>query len=1296
MFKDTEIKRQLRELLRLKRSGELDTEEKILNSNNEYWRDSVLYADLERYVYHQDEEIKLNTLALIVESKKSTLRFTSRELDIIILFLNVNFKEKIEFVPLIQKVLKRMKDGLTVMRRQSVQNVKTSYLIKKEISNASLHMKQTILDQYCSVASDLQKAINMYCTVFQTLHDMCICSPDATYTRRKSSLQILLSMKDILGNEYKQVTWETRQSEAVFNLMLLDTYEENKEMALKIMKSMDPCLLQLDDESYVRDIILVAMELGNSIRPIDTITSAYMLKLSMLSPILLNVLESSFSLTKQSENNTEAIVLQLLLLLLKELKQSSALAKENIVKTVTQHSLYGYLFCIRSLLEECNLKSIEENHVWQNTIGELVSLCFELSHAVSLIVNNSSPEGHLPTDLNLRTIDETNHSTSDEQIVTPQMVLLCSWRTIKEVSLLFGLLAIKAPMFEDNSSIGLLNDGQIVQIGEHLVSLLSETKHRGAFEQAYVGFSQLCSHLWHLNKENLNRLPKMWLHQILFAIIGFKSNLKFCATRRSAGLPFIIQAILSTEPRKYKDTKTITFDSVMKILLGFTQLNDDENVLEKVQQLIYSNSAFAQYENLINSTNENNFQITEIKTHALNILRAIFRHSHLAEVVNNYVEDGLIAAFRSYDAPSWAERNAATLLFSALIIRIFGVQRTKDHINLTIDNKMNFESFFQKYPSLLPYILEELKTVITTDRTIIKSSVQAILLLLSRLYHNRNSESYDSLSELNNLIGQIIQCAKSAILETRKLAARALVPLLTKQSVGPVLSTIIENIASLENNQAFLNLIHGYMLQIYEGLKHFNLKLIDIDWNRFFKSTTWILENLEGSNSKHPCFLLAAVYTDICNEICKVDETYLAHFPILDTLISHLLHDKLKQGPARELYKLSAIKFIRSIAWETSLIQQYTPVRIYLHNLRVPETQIVAWSTLAEIISKLKYHDVSVLLITYAANEVRNFKQYFRKYSPELQDAIFDFLYDSLMYLNRIQSPSFTERKNICKLVLNEIRQYDNENGYSERDSYLRLLGKSYVTLASFDKDDETITLECTNYVYTNLCDNLWIASSNMDVQRSVFEIMHELFIVCYEREEYRYVQIQWWTTLLQLLLDNNSKVRHEAFLLLDRVPVHPKIVNSPLKSNIDLLLSKFHECNIHNKDPEFICIVLFYWSIALINDADYEMDDTDVFNKCTNLDFLEPIKVSEMCAKFLMENMKYCFDTLLPNAIIDWISSRLNVEFQRSISFRTFVMEYKSFIPDIQNKLDNFLNPTYKNKLLQLLAYEQYKTIYL
>lgn len=227
-------------------------------------------------------------------------------------------------------------------------------------------------------------------------------------------------------------------------------------------------------------------------------------------------------------------------------------------------------------------------------------------------------------------------------------------------------------------------------------------------------------------------------------------------------------------------------------------------------------------------------------------------------------------------------------------------------------------------------------------------------------------------------------------------------------------------------------------------------------------------------------------------------------FPMLYTVISHLLGEKLKQGPARELYKLSVIRFIRSIARETSLIQQSIVIKICLHNLKVPEMQIAAWSIVSEIINEVKYSDVLQTLLNYGFYEIRNSIECFHKYSPELQDAIFDFLYSSLTCINQTESSDFMRRIDICKFVLNEIRLQDNKSGYYERDCYLRLLGKSYVTLASFNKHDGAINLECTNDVYNSFCDNLWITSLSGDFRKSAFEIMEGLFLACYKCEEYQ------------------------------------------------------------------------------------------------------------------------------------------------------------------------------------------------
>lgn len=82
------------------------------------------------------------------------------------------------------------------------------------------------------------------------------------------------------------------------------------------------------------------------------------------------------------------------------------------------------------------------------------------------------------------------------------MVLLCGWRSVKEVSLLLGDIVSKSKIIDDvkiadgTSELGMITKQQMLDIGDHFMTLLSETKHRGAFEKAYVGFTKLCSRLY--------------------------------------------------------------------------------------------------------------------------------------------------------------------------------------------------------------------------------------------------------------------------------------------------------------------------------------------------------------------------------------------------------------------------------------------------------------------------------------------------------------------------------------------------------------------------------------------------------------------------------------------------------------------------------------------------------------------------------------------------------------------------------------------------------------------------------
>lgn len=134
--------------------------------------------------------------------------------------------------------------------------------------------------------------------------------------------------------------------------------------------------------------------------------------------------------------------------------------------------------------------------------------------------------------------------------------------------------------------------------------MLAEIKHRGAFEQAYVGFSKLCVRLWRSSEPALHNCPMKWLVALIELISGNEitgagapqsdaTPIKFeriCATRRSAGVPFMIQALITSELQVCSSTG---LHYCMRQLFALCRPEQNE----------------------------------ESRTHAFNILRALFRYT---------------------------------------------------------------------------------------------------------------------------------------------------------------------------------------------------------------------------------------------------------------------------------------------------------------------------------------------------------------------------------------------------------------------------------------------------------------------------------------------------------------------------------------------------------------------------------------------------------------------------------------------------------------------------------------------
>jgi len=184
-------------------------------------------------------------------------------------------------------------------------------------------------------------------------------------------------------------------------------------------------------------------------------------------------------------------------------------ARKNLLLASLKTPIYGSLLAIHELIVRSvdEMKTPKHTADWKKLLDRLINLCFDVSQVVSPIVNSSSPEGIFPAELSVVEADLT-------ESVTPQMLLVCCWRTMKEISLLFGDMVKTLPIeFENgtNETDFVLTSTHLFAIGEYFVKHLFETRHRGAFELAYVGFTSVCETFWKLVCLNKKKFRKSFL-----------------------------------------------------------------------------------------------------------------------------------------------------------------------------------------------------------------------------------------------------------------------------------------------------------------------------------------------------------------------------------------------------------------------------------------------------------------------------------------------------------------------------------------------------------------------------------------------------------------------------------------------------------------------------------------------------------------------------------------------------------------------------------------------------------------
>lgn len=593
-----------------------------------------------------------------------------------------------------------------------------------------------------------------------------------SFPRQRYALKILKDTWNIYCSDF----WEVRHVDSVFSCFD-SPYEYVKKLVVECIKKFPKkILIEWTERNFgsSEEIRIKLQNLMTSVKPEESLQAAYQLVIfAYVAP------EIFYDPANGEASSKSEDILGVLEWCIEILRIGTENAKQSILKASATNPLYGTILCIRYLLDDIPKGtykkipqfSIKETPRWRSFFEKVLTLCSEASQIVAPIVNNSSPEGFLPED---STMFEGN-----EDQVTSQMVLLCGWRTIKEVSLLLGEICEKTPQLSN-----LISEEEVLQIGENFTKILLESKHRGAFEVSSVAFSKLCTRL-HLSQcPTIHKLPKAWLEELLAAVLcpderNCSKYVKLCVTRRSAGLPFIIQSIITSY-----DPSLLNY-AIMR-LLKESQKNTDGRI------------------------------------HCLNILRYIFRCSSLKTF--KYAGDGLLIAIESFGSSYWAERNSATLLFSALIVRIFGVCRAKGAAEeIPFENTWIFNEFFRDYPLLYDFIYRQLKEAndqLSQGQN--APQLYPIFLVLERL-PSLNGHWAPQLDPME-YIAEIERIpAKCHDLRIRILAVKAIITITHPNEYLNRLQWLLNAEASTNSNE-----FHSKILQIKEIFRRFAKKDLSV------------------------------------------------------------------------------------------------------------------------------------------------------------------------------------------------------------------------------------------------------------------------------------------------------------------------------------------------------------------------------------------------------------------------------------------------------------------------------------
>ncbi|CAA3013832.1 Hypothetical predicted protein [Olea europaea subsp. europaea] len=557
--------------------------------------------------------------------------------------------------------------------------------------------------------------------------------------------------------------------------------------------------------------------------------------------------------------------------------------ENNLSEACKNSFVHGILLTLRYTFEEMDWNSdivLHCNSDMKHALERLLELVTRITSLALWVV--SADALHLPD--NMEDIDddaflleipdeivpsapvdvEAQNSDCMPKLSPPeQIVMVGCWLAMKEVSLLLGTIIRKIPLpTSDESGITFGNDAdvptmasdamldikQLETIGNHFLEVLLKMKHNGAIDKTRAGFTALCNRLLCSNDPRLCKLTESWMEQLMERTVA-KGQTVDDLLRRSAGIPAAFTALFLSEPegtpkRLLPWALRWLIDIAKKSLTDQTKLNSSNSDLSGV----FSPKSSQTTANSQLTEMNGDQKISKLRdegvvptVHTFNVLRAAFNDTNLATDTSGFAAEAIIISIQSFSSSYWEVRNSACLAYTALVRRMIGFLNVQKRESAR--RAITGLEFFHRYPSLHPFVLNELKvaTELLLDgsseclksnlKSVVHPSLCPMLILLSRLKPSPiTSETGDSLDPFL-FMPFIRRCSVQNNFRIRLLASRAITGLVSNEKLQVVLLNIASELPCVENqimapdsstsldladrtSGASFNLVHGILLQL--------------------------------------------------------------------------------------------------------------------------------------------------------------------------------------------------------------------------------------------------------------------------------------------------------------------------------------------------------------------------------------------------------------------------------------------------------------------------------------------------